>query len=436
MSENVASATEVHRTLKGRELALLYLPLFTVALGYGAVLPILPSVLERVHGAAGAASLPLHAGLLTGIYIGAFVIAAPLWGKVTDLRGPRVVLLIGLLGYAAATAWFGFATSLALAYVTRFVAGVFAAGLLPATAAFIVARCRDTDRARHLGWVSAASVTGFLVGPALTGWMHDLLASPQPSWASALHVTAVPIWMTGVIAVASAFGVAWGVGSHRVPERLAEAGGPSDARRPSLAPRGIMLLSALGAFGIGAFEVGLSLQSQQSWRWSPSALSWLFAVCSLVMLAIQFAVFAPLRRHVRPETLVVGGFLVMAVGFAFLAGTSVYGVVMGLVALIALGSGVLLPTLSVATADRAGAAVGTAIGYQNAAGNLGQAAGSAAAGLLFTTLPGVSFGLVALAMFATALVGWRIARVRGGLLAAAVPSARRRSPRGDFDDGA
>jgi MFS family permease len=420
MSETVAHATDAHGALKARELALLYLPLFTVALGYGAVLPILPSLLERLHGPGSDAAMPLHAGLLTGIYIGAFVIGAPLWGKVTDLRGPRIVMLVGLLGYAAATAWFGFATSLAAAYVTRFVAGAFAAGLLPATAAFIVARCGDTERARHLGWMSAASVMGFFVGPALSGWMHDFLTGPQPGWATALHVTAVPIWMTGVIALASAFGVAWGVGSHRVPGPSAEARAQAGARRPPVAPRSILLLSALGAFGIGALEVGLALQSQQSWRWSPSALGWLFAVCSLVMFVIQFAVFAPLRRHVPPETLVVGCFTVMAAGFALLAGTSVYGIVMSLVALIALGSGVLLPTLSVATADQAGAAVGTAIGYQNAAGNLGQAVGSAAVGLLFSAWPVISFGIVALVMFATALAGWRIARVRGALLSGAL----------------
>lgn len=396
---------------KAGEVALLYLPLFTVALGYGAVLPILPSVLERLHGAAGDAALPLHAGLLTGIYIGAFVIAAPLWGKVTDRRGPRLVLLTGLLGYAAATVWFGFVTSLAAAYLARFVAGAFAAGLLPATSALITARCRDEERARHLGWVSAASIVGFLVGPALTGWVHSVLASPAMN-TSALHVTAVPIWTTGVIALASAFGVAWSVGSRHRKAPEADPATPPGAKAAPLAKHWILMLSALGAFGIGAFEVGLSLQSQQLWRWSPGDLAWLFAVCSLVMLAIQFAVFTPLRRHVRPETVVVSGFVMMGAGFAFMASTPVYGIVMGLVALIALGSGVLLPTLSVATADQAGAAVGTAIGYQNAAGNLGQAAGSAAAGLLFTALPAVSFLAVALLMFATAIVAWRIVRAR------------------------
>lgn len=219
MAERAAparTASEAPGALKRGELALLYLPLFTVALGYGAVLPILPTLLHRLHGSTGDAALALHAGLLTGIYIGAFVIGAPLLGRLVDRYGPRPVLLIGLVGYAAATMWFGFAASLAAVYASRFVAGAFAAGLQPATAAFVVARCREPDRARHLGWVSAATVLGFLVGPALAGGVHDLAGAPSVSGASALHVTAVPIWMTGGMALASAFGVAW-ASAHAAP---------------------------------------------------------------------------------------------------------------------------------------------------------------------------------------------------------------------------
>lgn len=440
MAEGASAARtgpETHRTLKGGELALLYLPLFTVALGYGAVLPILPTLLDRLHGSTDEGALALHAGLLTAIYISAFVIGAPLWGRLVDQRGPRPVLLIGLLGYAAATVWFGFAASLASAYASRFVAGAFAAGLLPATAAFVVARCREPDRARHLGWMSAATVLGFLVGPALAGGVHDAAGGPIADGASALHVTAVPIWMAAVVALASAVGVAWGIGAHRPQEPSNNLRSVSDARAAALAPRSILVLTGLATFGHGAFEVGLSLQSQRAWAWSAGDLAGLFAVCSLVMLAIQFMLFAPLRRHVKPERVVIGGFVVMAVGFALLPTTSAYGLVLSLAALIALGSGVLLPTLSAATADQAGAAVGTAIGYQNAAGNIGQAAGSAAAGLLFNAIPVAPFAVVASLMLIAAMVSWRVARVRGTRLAvSASPSAKPPSSRAIKHDGA
>lgn len=124
MSERKESGAVTPRPFRTGEIVLLFLPLFSVALGYGAVLPVLPGLLERLHGTVVNDALPLHAGFLTGIYIGAFVIMAPLWGKVADRRGPLPVLLVGLIGYAAATVWLGFATSLNMAYLARFVSGL------------------------------------------------------------------------------------------------------------------------------------------------------------------------------------------------------------------------------------------------------------------------------------------------------------------------
>ena len=422
VSESAKPVSTVRGPFTPGEIVLLYLPLFSVALGYGAVLPVLPGLLERLHGASTGDALPLHAGLLTGIYIGAFVIAAPFWGRVTDRRGPRGVLLAGLTGYAAATLWLGVAGSLVAAYASRFVAGAFAAGLVPATAASIVARSDEASRARHLGWMSAAAIGGFLVGPALTGWVHDLLGANPTTAASALHVTAVPIWATAAVALVAALGIAW---RFELSRELLTSAGPAVAAGPAARldreRLGLLLLSAIGAFGLGAFEVGLSLQSQRTWRLSPADLGWLFVVCSLVMLAIQVLLFDRLRRWLQPVRLVVGGFALMAVGFAFITSTSAYGLLMGLVALIAMGSGVLLPTLSVAIVDRAGSAAGAAAGYQNAAGNLGQAAGSTVVGMLFIAVPHGSFTVVAVAMTVAAVAAWILAWLRGALTAGRGP---------------
>ena len=386
-----------------RGLIWLYLPLFSVGLGYGAVLPILPAFLERLAGGGGAQrSLPLHAGLLTGLYIGAFVIAAPPWGKATDRGAARWVMVAGLLGYASATVWFGLATSLLAMYAARFIAGALAAGLVPATSALIAQRYRGEERVRCFAWMSAASSVGFLFGPALTGWTHGVLGALRLSPTNPLHLTAVPIWTTCAVALVAAVGVIFGVRPARDGELTSDQAAPAAGRSTAPFLRGILLLSGFGSFGLGAFEVGLSLQSQRAWRFSPSELGSLFVVCSAVMLFIQFALYEPLHRRVRAKRLIVGGFAVMAAGLALLTATSSYAWVVSLVGLFALGSGVLLPTLTVAAADAAGANVGTATGIQNAAGNLGQAVGSAAAGLLFGELPLASFPLVALVMLAIA----------------------------------
>jgi hypothetical protein len=73
MPEVVSAVAGPRPPLTLGEPALFFSPLFIVALGYGAVLPILPSILERVHAAGVQGPVALHAGLLTGSYIGAFV---------------------------------------------------------------------------------------------------------------------------------------------------------------------------------------------------------------------------------------------------------------------------------------------------------------------------------------------------------------------------
>jgi MFS family permease len=413
MPHNLTTGTDAPRRFTIRGLAFLFLPIFTVSLGYGAVLPILPLLMERLHASTAGGASALHAGLLTGLYIAAFVIAAPLWGKVTDARGPRPVLLMGLLGFAVATVWFGWADSLASGYLARFVAGVFAAGLLPATSALIVRDYRGEEQSSLLVWVNAAMVLGFLIGPVLSGSVHDLVAGVRPG-VRALHATAVPIWTTSLLALAAMIGVVWGLRERVCVEPVSDA-----AAAPRTAPRitrTLLALSACAAFGLGVFEVGLSLQSQQVWRWSLRDLGWLFAVCSLVMLAIQLGLFVRLRRALRAEVLIIGGFLAMAAGFTLLTRASVYGAVVLVVALVAFGSGVLGPTLSLAMAKESGGEVGTAIGFQNAAGNLGQAAGSAAAGVLFSVFSTRSFGIVGVSMVVLAMGVWAIARARGGLL--------------------
>ena len=83
-----------------RALSALLLAMFAVTVGYGIVLPILPFLIERLAGTADTATLSRHTGLLTGTYTLALFLFAPLWGRVSDRRGRRPVILLGLIGFA------------------------------------------------------------------------------------------------------------------------------------------------------------------------------------------------------------------------------------------------------------------------------------------------------------------------------------------------
>ncbi len=84
--------------------------------------------------------------------------------------------------------------------------------------------------------------------------------------------------------------------------------------------------------------------------------------------------------------------------FAVLALTSTIVAVYVGVAVVAAGSGALLPLLTFLASLPRTAGLGVAIGFQTAAANLGQATGSAAAGWLYGSLNRESFWLYAVLM--------------------------------------
>lgn len=382
-----AGATAV--TLPRGDFALLLAAVFAVSLGYGVVLPVLPFFLARVVAESG--SVSWHAGMLTAAYMLAIFIGAPLWGRAADRMGRRPVILIGLAGFSAALLVFAFAPSLWLGYAARIAAGASAAAVLPVTLAYVSDTSTAVTRARRFAWMSAASVMGFLAGPSLGGWL-----------AGASTTDVVPATALPFLAAAGIGALVW----VAVWQRLAEP--PRAPRQPvdmtSLrATRLLLVLSLLAMFGLGGFEVGLSLQGQQRLGLTPGQLGLMFFECSLVMAVVEVLLFAPLAHRFEGRAPVVVAFLVMATGLGWLTTVTGFDGLWWRVALIAASSGLLIPLLTYRISLAAGAAQATILGAQTAASSLGQALGSAGTGWLFGSINESTFWLMAALLVAGAL---------------------------------
>jgi multidrug resistance protein len=143
-----------------RRLAVLIAVNFVDMIGFMIVLPLLPFYALKLHAS------PETVGQLIASFSIAQLLAAPLWGRVSDRYGRRPALLIGLSASAAAYVVFAFADSVWLLFASRLVQG--AGGGTTGVAQAYVADTVDTrDRARALGWLSAATSAGVILGPAL-----------------------------------------------------------------------------------------------------------------------------------------------------------------------------------------------------------------------------------------------------------------------------
>ena len=83
----------------------------------------------------------------------------------SDRYGRRPALLIGLLASAAAFVVFGLADALWLLFASRLIQGA-GGGTTGVAQAYIADTVEPAQRARALGWLSAATSAGVMLGPA------------------------------------------------------------------------------------------------------------------------------------------------------------------------------------------------------------------------------------------------------------------------------
>jgi EmrB/QacA subfamily drug resistance transporter len=111
-----------------------------------------------------------------------------LGGRIGDYMGRKKIFLIGLIGFAAASAIGGVASNEGLLYASRALQGVFAALLAPAALAIIsVTFTVPTERAKAFGVIGAISGGGAAIGLILGGTLTEYF-----SWRWCLGVN-VPI---------------------------------------------------------------------------------------------------------------------------------------------------------------------------------------------------------------------------------------------------
>ncbi len=143
-----------------RSLSVLIAVAFVDMIGFAMIFPLMPFYALKLH------AQPQTIGVIIAAFSAAQLISAPIWGRVSDRYGRRPALLVGLSASAIAFVVFGFANSVWLLFLSRFVQGA-GGGTTGVTQAYIADTVPAEDRARSLGWLSAGTNLGTMVGPVI-----------------------------------------------------------------------------------------------------------------------------------------------------------------------------------------------------------------------------------------------------------------------------
>ncbi|MFO1426145.1 MAG: MFS transporter [Steroidobacteraceae bacterium] len=133
-------------------------------LGFGIMIPLLPYMGDR-FGAS-----PAVITWLLMAYAACQFVATPFWGRLSDRLGRRPILLTSLAGACISYLILGFAQSLLWLLASR-VLGGFMAGNISAALAYASDISKPADRAKSLGMIGAAIGIGFMLGPAVGGFL-------------------------------------------------------------------------------------------------------------------------------------------------------------------------------------------------------------------------------------------------------------------------
>jgi multidrug resistance protein len=362
---------------------------FVDMIGLMLVLPLLP--LYALHLHADATTI----GFLTASFPVAQLLASPVWGRVSDRYGRRPALLVGLTASMIAYVIFGLAGSLWLLFVSRFVQGL-GGGTTGVAQAYVADTMAPNERAKALGWLSAATSLGVVIGPVVG------------SFAARAGTSAPGLFAAGLCLVNVVFAWRWLPESRVVPSHVTTESGrhvpPPEprpvahavwdvVRHPGRPAAHLIWIYAVAMLAYNSAPAVFTLYL--SWRFGIDVtnIGWFFMVFGVVGVLMRAFVVGPVNERLGEVRTMRLGATLYALGYALLPFATSVPLFLGFQVLLPLGTALLFPANSALVSHRTDRhEFGLMMGVQQALRGVASVAGPVWAGFAYQHLgPSVPF---------------------------------------------
>jgi len=289
-------------------IAFIAITLLLDTIGFGLIVPVLPSLLSQITGE-DVSHAAIYGGYLSFLYASMQFLWAPVLGNLSDRFGRRPVLLfcIGALGVDYLI--MGVAPTLGWLFLGRAISGMAGASFTPAYA-YVADISPPERRAQNFGVISAMFGLGFIIGPALGG----LLGHFGPR---------TPFYAAAALCLLN-----FGYGIFVLPESL-----PKERRRPfdwkranpfgtfrqmKKHPVVLGLLAALFLWMVAnqVFPSTWSFYTKLRFGWSEAMIGASLATVGAVMVTSQMVVLRLLVPRLGERNVALLGITIAAIGYA------------------------------------------------------------------------------------------------------------------------
>ncbi len=149
----------------------LTLTVFVAFVGFQFFTPFLPLYLREL-GVTDPSRIALWAGLLAAVTPGVSGLLSPLFGRMADRYGRKMMLIRSLSGFVVIVAAMGLVTSVQQLFAARLIMGLFA-GFTPMAMALATVSAPADRVPTAIGMVQSAQLLSAAVGPAIGGYVAE-----------------------------------------------------------------------------------------------------------------------------------------------------------------------------------------------------------------------------------------------------------------------
>lgn len=349
-----------------RRIAVLMATAFVDMVGGSIIFPLLPFYALKLNAA------PWMIGWMIAAFWIAQLASAPLWGRVSDRYGRRPALLAGLAASAVGFLLFAFAAEAWMLILARLVQGA-GGGTTGVAQAYVGDAIEPKDRAKALGWLSAATSAGVMIGPAIG------------SLATSLGPAAPGLIAAGLCLVNVLYAWRWLPESapHRNRTGVAANPAPPPVRRAVRAvvwevlasprrdvPR-LIWVYALGMLGFMSMVGVLALYLERAFGVTERSIGLFFVYTGFLSVIMRAVILGKLVERFGETGVMRTGAALLALGLICLPLPHSIPGLAAVIALVPIGTALLFPATSALVTHRAPAAeLGQVMGVQQAFGSV------------------------------------------------------------------
>jgi DHA1 family tetracycline resistance protein-like MFS transporter len=344
-------------------------------LGFGVIVPLIPYIGSRFDAS------PALITAILGTHALCQLIAAPVWGRLSDRYGRRPILMFSLAGACVSYAILGFAPDIAWVLASRVLGGLMA-GNISAAMAYASDISTPQDRAKALGTIGAAIGIGFMMGPAIGG----LLAGENLATASFVRPALVSMALS-LFAIAL---VALRLPESHTAEHRAHALAAGGRRSPLAlvrelpALRYVTLAALCVATAQAIFESIFALWALARFGYGPRTVGLFMFALAIVPVIMQGGLVRVIVPRFGEYNVAYAGITAFVIGMAIAAAAP--GIEIATIGLVicGAGSGAFNPSGSaLASKQASGSNRGSVMGVYQSSSSLGRVIGPFLSGAVF-----------------------------------------------------